>query len=197
MIGRRCKASNGFSRPVLIARDLLSKPRLQPRYLSQVTYCGGYSGEDPPLPIQNSEVKLTSADGTAPPGGRVGSCRFSEVPIEVTFSRDFFFCARGGACPKSTPSVSSTPARMAQKADCTLRSGLFGQPGGGDCGCWRCFVLVVFFVGRVCSWVCSCGGSLSCGAVCRCVLGTEAVIFLLAAAFRVMFRAMPFSFLAV
>ena len=69
--------------------------------------------------------------------------------------------------------------------------------GGGDCGCWRCFVLVVFFVGRVCSRVCSCGGSLSCGAVCRCVLGTEAVIFLLAAAFRVMFRAMPFSFLSL
>ena len=86
---------------------------------------------------------------------------------------------------------------MAQKADCTLRSGLFGQSGGGDCGCWRCFVLVVFFVGRVCSWVCSCGGYLSCGAVCRCVLGTEAVIFLLAAAFRVMFRAMPFSFLSL
>ena len=171
----------------------MSKPRLQPRYLSQVTYCGGYSGEDPPLPIPNREVKLTSADGTAPPGGRVGSCRFSEVPIEVTFSRGFFFCARGGACPKSTPSVSSTPARMAQKADCTLRSGLFGQPEGGDCGCWRCFVLVVFFVGRVCS----CGGPLSCGAVCRCVLGTEAVIFLLAAAFRVMFRAMPFSFLSL
>ena len=54
-------------------------------------------------------------------------------------------------------------------------------------------MLVVFFVGRVCS----CGGPLSCGAVCRCVLGTEAVIFLLAAAFRVMFRAMPFSFLSL
>ena len=37
----------------------------------------------------------------------------------------------GGACPKSNPSVSSTPARIAQKDDCTLRSGLFGQPGGG------------------------------------------------------------------
>ena len=49
---------------------------------------------DPPLPIPNREVKHTNADGTAPPGGRVGSCRFSEVPIEVTFSRDFFFCAR-------------------------------------------------------------------------------------------------------
>ena len=42
-----------------------------------------------------------------------------------------------------------------------------------------------------------CGGPLSCGAVCRCVLGTEAVIFLLAAAFRAMFRAMPFSFLSL
>ena len=40
------------------------------------TYCGGYSGEDPPLPIPNREVKLTIADGTAPPGGRVGSCHF-------------------------------------------------------------------------------------------------------------------------
>ena len=57
--------------------------------------------------------------------------------------------------------------------------------------------MVVFFVGRVCSWVCSCGGYLSCGAVCRCVLGTEAVIFLLATAFRVMLRAMPFSFLSL
>ena len=207
LIGRRWKASNGFSRPVLIARDLLSKPRLQPRYLSQVTYCGGYSGEDPPLPIPNREVKLTSADGTAPPGGRVGSCRFSEVPIEVTFSRDFFFCARGGACPKSTPSVSSTPARMAQKADCTLRSGLFGQPGGvtvdaGGVLYWWCFLLaecVAVVAGEVTvdagGWVCSCGDREVMEGV--CVLGTEAVIFLLAAAFRDMFRAMPFSFLAV
>ena len=58
-------------------------------------------------------------------------------------------------------------------------------------------MLEVLFVGRVCSRVCSCGGPLSCGAVCRCVLGTEAVIFLLAAAFRVMFRAIPFSFLSL
>ena len=48
-------------------------------YLSQVTYCGGYSGDEPPLTITNREVKLTSADGTAPPGGRVGRCRFSEA----------------------------------------------------------------------------------------------------------------------
>ena len=42
---------------------------------SQVIYCGGYSGEDPPLPIPNREVKLTIADGTDPPVGRVGSRR--------------------------------------------------------------------------------------------------------------------------
>ena len=44
-------------------------------------------------------------------------------------------------------------------------------------------------------WVCSCGDREVMEGV--CVLGTEAVIFLLAAAFRDMFRAMPFSFLAV
>ena len=47
-----------------------------PTYLFSETYCGGYSGEDPPLPIPNREVKLTIADGTAPPGGRVGSRHF-------------------------------------------------------------------------------------------------------------------------
>ena len=45
--------------------------------ISQVIYCGGYSGGDPPLPIPNREVKPAIADGTAPPGGRVGSCRSS------------------------------------------------------------------------------------------------------------------------
>ena len=35
---------------------------------------GGYSGEDPPLPIPNREVKLTCADDTATPSGKVG-CR--------------------------------------------------------------------------------------------------------------------------
>ena len=44
-------------------------------------------------------------------------------------------------------------------------------------------------------WVCSCGDMEVMEGV--CVLGTEAVIFLLAAAFRVMFRAMPFSFLSL
>ena len=38
---------------------------------------GGNSGGDPPLPIPNREVKPACADGTAPPGGRVGSCQFT------------------------------------------------------------------------------------------------------------------------
>ena len=37
---------------------------------------GGYCGEVPPLPIPNREVKLTCADGTALPCGRVGSRQF-------------------------------------------------------------------------------------------------------------------------
>ena len=45
-------------------------------FFSQVIYYGGYSGEDPPLPIPNREVKLTIADGTDLPVGRVGSRRF-------------------------------------------------------------------------------------------------------------------------
>ena len=58
--------------------------------LSQVIYCGGYSGEEPPLPIPNREVKLTIADGTATPGGRVGSCRSSTSRLEKS-SRDVLY----------------------------------------------------------------------------------------------------------
>ena len=59
----------------------MRRSRRTERSLSEI-YCGGYSGEDPPLPIPNREVKLTIADGTAPPGGRVGSCHFSDnIPV--------------------------------------------------------------------------------------------------------------------
>ena len=60
-----------------------------PSYFFSETYCGGYSGEDPPLPIQNREVKLTIADGTAPPGGRVGSCHFLIEALETDVLRAF------------------------------------------------------------------------------------------------------------
>ena len=38
---------------------------------------GDDSNEDPPVPIPNTEVKLSYADGTAS-RGRVGSCRLSD-----------------------------------------------------------------------------------------------------------------------
>ena len=95
MIGRMCTVGDGLSRPVLIARKTFSNSRKRiareeqtkrvccsRRYyylrISQDIYCGGYSGEDPPLPIPNREVKLTRADGTDPPVGRVGRRRFSK-----------------------------------------------------------------------------------------------------------------------
>ena len=70
-------------------RETLEQNFLLPDYLFSETYCGGYSGEDPPLPIPNREVKLTIADGTAPPGGRVGSCHFLLKAFE-TMSRRLF-----------------------------------------------------------------------------------------------------------
>ena len=36
---------------------------------------GGHSGEEIPVPIPNTEVKLTNADDTAFRGGKVGSCQ--------------------------------------------------------------------------------------------------------------------------
>ena len=62
---------------------------LRRRDLFSETYCGGYSGEDPPLPIPNREVKLTIADGTAPPGGRVGSCHALTKSFETKVSELF------------------------------------------------------------------------------------------------------------
>ena len=64
---------------------------LRRRDLFSETYCGGYSGEDPPLPIPNREVKLTIADGTAPPGGRVGSCHALTRSFETKVSELFLF----------------------------------------------------------------------------------------------------------
>ena len=64
---------------------------------SQVTYCGGYSGEVPPLPIPNREVKLTHADGTDPPVGRVGSRRSSEALSSARLAGLLFLSRRSAA----------------------------------------------------------------------------------------------------
>ena len=50
---------------------------------------GGYSGEDPPLPIPNREVKLTGADGTATPCGRVGRRRLQKEPVSIRWQAFF------------------------------------------------------------------------------------------------------------
>ena len=53
---------------------------------------GGYSGEVPPLPIPNREVKLTNADGTAVTCGRVGSRLFKPSSFELGF---FYYILTG------------------------------------------------------------------------------------------------------
>lgn len=54
-----------------------------------------------------------------------------ESPLQGR-SSDLHQSSVGGACPRSTPTAASTPARVAQKADYAPKSGLFGQPGGED-----------------------------------------------------------------
>ena len=66
--------------------------RSVPSCLFSERYCGGYSGEDPPLPIPNREVKLTIADGTAIPGGRVGSRHFLIQSLQDSSLGGFFVC---------------------------------------------------------------------------------------------------------
>ena len=93
---------------------------LRRRDLFSETYCGGYSGEDPPLPIPNREVKLTIADGTAPPGGRVGSCHALTKSFETQVS-ELFLCV--SACPNPLGLLPRPlkgylgPARAGRQAD--------------------------------------------------------------------------------
>ena len=121
MIGRRCTHSDVFSRPVLIARNLSvrevcfasSRVEYGPCYLSQDIYCGGYCGGDPPLPIPNREVKPAIADGTAPPGGRVGSCRSLEARLTcVSRASSFMAGVRGGVSPSSGRPALALPAKL-------------------------------------------------------------------------------------
>ena len=46
---------------------------------------GNYSGEATPVPIPNTAVKLSSADGTALTCGRVGSCQELYYLLEEDF----------------------------------------------------------------------------------------------------------------
>ena len=78
-----------------------------PIVFSQVIYSGGYSDGEPPLPIPNREAKPVIADGTARPGGRVGSRRaWKESSDERSFG-DSFSCLQvcSGAHQLPTPYV--------------------------------------------------------------------------------------------
>ena len=88
---------------------------------SQDKYCGGYSGEDPPLPIPNREVKLTSADGTALPGGRVGSCHALTRSFETTVSELFLLHP-----------VSAVRSPSANRCLCLVREIALKSDGAGD-----------------------------------------------------------------
>ena len=96
--------------------------RKAPRGLfSQVIYCRGYSGEEPPLPIPNREVKLTIADGTAPPGGRVGSCGSSKA-LKVDDLQGFF--VEEPQLPLSTCPHPPTPSLGEGELVASLRKGV-------------------------------------------------------------------------
>ena len=70
----------------------MKKGSCLPNVFSQVIYSGGYSDGEPPLPIPNREAKPVIADGTARPGGRVGSRRAWKESSDERSSGDSFSC---------------------------------------------------------------------------------------------------------
>ena len=70
----------------------MKKGSCLPIVFSQVIYSGGYSDGEPPLPIPNREAKPVIADGTARPGGRVGSRRAWKESSDEKSSGDSFSC---------------------------------------------------------------------------------------------------------
>ena len=83
----------------------MKKGSCLPNIFSQVIYSGGYSDGEPPLPIPNREAKPVIADGTARPGGRVGSRRALKESPDEKSSGDSFSCLQvcEGAHPLPTP----------------------------------------------------------------------------------------------
>ena len=85
----------------------MKKGSCLPIVFSQVIYSGGYSDGEPPLPIPNREAKPVIADGTARPGGRVGSRRALKESPDEKSSGDSFSCLYvcAGAHQLPTPYV--------------------------------------------------------------------------------------------
>ena len=103
---QQCVQLTSTNRP----KAFLSKT--EPKLSLSEKYCGGYSSVDPPLPIPNREVKHTNADGTAPPGGRVGRCRFSDA--RLSFQPGVFIVTPSPRkppfrCPRMTPAAPGLP----------------------------------------------------------------------------------------
>ena len=97
---------------------------------SQVTYCGGYSGEVPPLPIPNREVKLTHADGTDPPVGRVGSRRSSEALSSARLAGLLCLLCRTAAALVRCCAAARFPLRSHPPTFSPLRFGASGEGPG-------------------------------------------------------------------
>ena len=98
-----------------------------PIVFSQVIYSGGYSDGEPPLPIPNREAKPVIADGTARPGGRVGSRRALKESSDERSSGDSFSCLQvcAGAHRSPTPYVHArVPVALPQ-----------WQKSGQECQC--------------------------------------------------------------
>ena len=70
-IGRRCKRGDAFSRPLLIIREAwpycpsLFPPTIGCTFGASCWSAGGHSRVEIPVPIPNTEVKRSRADGTA------------------------------------------------------------------------------------------------------------------------------------
>ena len=70
-IGRRCKRGDAFSRPLLIIREAwpycpsLFPPTIGCTFGASYWSAGGHSRVEIPVPIPNTEVKRSRADGTA------------------------------------------------------------------------------------------------------------------------------------
>ena len=70
-IGRRCKRGDAFSRPLLIIREAwpycpsLFPPTIGCTFGASSWSAGGHSRVEIPVPIPNTEVKRSRADGTA------------------------------------------------------------------------------------------------------------------------------------
>ena len=70
-IGRRCKRGDAFSRPLLIIREAwpycpsLFPPTIGCTLGASAWSAGGHSRVEIPVPIPNTEVKRSRADGTA------------------------------------------------------------------------------------------------------------------------------------